>query len=59
MIQVNQRPIGSIYCNGRAIKAVYAGQLLVWTKDTQILYCFSNGYWIDEYPWVDDRNWTD
>lgn len=57
MINRNQRLIGSIYYNGRAIKAVYAGQHLVWTKDSQILSCYANGYWIDEYPWTDNTPW--
>ena len=24
-----------------------------------ILSCFNNGYWIDEYPWTDETPWTD
>jgi hypothetical protein len=25
----------------------------------EILSCYYNGYWIDEYPWTDDRTWVD
>lgn len=25
----------------------------------EILSCYYNGYWIDEYPWTDDTPWTD
>lgn len=63
-IIINNRLIDSIYFNSRAIKSVYKGYKLVWTKDknneiSQMLSCFSNGYWIDEYPWVDDLPWAD
>ena len=56
-IHINQRSIGSIYHNGRAIKSVFEGKRLVWTSDSQILSCYANGYWIDEYPWTDNTPW--
>lgn len=63
MIIKNKRLIGSIYYNGRAIKAIYKGKRPIWFSKkeeiTQILSCFSNGYWNDEYPWTDDTPWTD
>ena len=61
-IYKNNRLISSIYYSNRAIKSVYKGYKLIWTKDKnnqQILSCFSNGYWIDEYPWDDNLSWTD
>lgn len=24
-----------------------------------LLSCYHNGYWIDQYPWTDDTTWTD
>lgn len=42
---------------GQDILAVYINKELIWPEE--IPSCFSNGYWMDEYPWVDDRTWTD
>lgn len=38
---------------------VYRGTRLIWEKSVGDFSCFSNGYWIDEYPWVDDLLWND
>lgn len=61
-IYINGRPIQTIYYNGRNIKAVYSNGRLIWSiKGSNKIYqcCFSNGYWIDEYPWFDDQRWVD
>lgn len=59
MIYINNRSISDVYRGSRAIAAIYNGHRLVWTKIRQIISCYSNGYWIDEYPWVDEQCWTD
>lgn len=41
------------------IERVYHGHKLVWSKFLEILSCYFNGYWIDEYPWTDDTPWKD
>lgn len=59
MIQINNRSIIGIHKGTREIMAVYKGTRLVWEKISSIFSCYSNGYWIDEYPWVDSEIWTD
>ena len=59
MIRINNRGISGVYKESRGIAAIYKGHRLVWTKIKQIISCYSNGYWIDEYPWVDEQSWTD
>lgn len=59
MIRINNRNISGVYIESRGIAAIYEGHKLVWEKIKEIISCYSNGYWIDEYPWVDDQVWTD
>lgn len=59
MIRTNNKDIIDIHVGRKAILAEYLGAKLVWEKISQIFSCFSNGYWVDEYPWVDDEIWTD
>ena len=59
MIHINNRDISDIYRASRAIVEVYKGHRLVWQKIKEIISCYSNGYWVDEYPWVDDTFWKD
>jgi len=59
MIQINNHDIQGVYSNSKTILAVYSGVHLVWSKINELISCFSNGYWIDEYPWLDDASWTD
>ena len=59
MIVFNNKEITDIHLGRKAILAVYKGAKLVWEKITEIFSCFSNGYWMDNYPWVDTETWTD
>ena len=59
MIHINNREISGVYKGSREIAAIYKGHRLVWTRITEIISCYSNGYWIDDYPWIDDQVWTD
>jgi hypothetical protein len=59
MIHINGHDITGVYSGSRDIVKVYSGLKLVWSKITEILSCYSNGYWIDQYPWVDDAFWKD
>lgn len=59
MIHINNHEITGVYCRLNDIVKVYSGLNLVWSKITEILSCYSNGYWMDEYPWVDDNAWAD
>ena len=58
MIQINNRNIIGIHKGTREIMTVYRGTRLIWEKSGDFS-CFSNGYWIDKYPWVDTETWTD
>ena len=60
----NNTPIIGMYIQNIPIVKVYQGRQLQWeiTQEeptTEILSCYYNGYWIDEYPWTDDTPWTD
>lgn len=60
MIHINHHDITGVYSGSRDIVAVYSGLRLVWSKlGNTLLSCYSNGYWIDEYPWLDDLQWAD
>lgn len=59
MIHINNREISGVYRGSREIAAIYKGHRLVWTRIKEIISCYSNGYWIDDYPWIDDQVWTD
>ena len=59
MIHINNHDISGVYSGSTDIQKVYKGLILVWSKITEILSCYSNGYWMDEYPWVDDNAWAD
>lgn len=63
-IRINNRSIESIMMNNRPILAVYINKQKVWPEEIipiidEVLSCYYNGYWIDEYPWTDDTPWTD
>jgi hypothetical protein len=58
MIHINNHNITGVYSGNRDIIRVYSGLHLVWSKITEILSCYYNGYWIDEYPWTDDTPWA-
>lgn len=59
MIHINRHNITGVYGGHREITRVYSGLKLVWSKLTEIMSCYSNGYWIDQYPWIDDAFWKD
>ena len=59
MIHINGHDIVGVYSESKDIVKVYSGLKLVWSKIIEILSCYGNGYWIDEYPWIDDSLWTD
>ena len=64
MLHVNNHEITGVYSGLRDINNIYKGLYLVWTKVKEeipdvILCCYSNGYWIDEYPWIDNTPWVD
>lgn len=59
-IYTNNRGVNSIFIGGRPIVAVYTNGYRIWPDAlNNILSCFYNGYWIDEYSWTDDKPWTD
>lgn len=63
MIEVNNSKVVAMYINGWKVLSVYTQGQKVWSIEEEIidelLSCFSNGYWIDEYPWTDEIPWTD
>ena len=59
MVHINNHNITDIYRGQQDIDRVYKGLYLVWGKLLDALCCFANGYWVDQYPWVDDSSWKD
>ena len=59
MIYINNKDVTGIYVGRIDVSAVYRGLILVWSKLGQIMSCYGNGYWIDEYPWADNDAWMD
>lgn len=58
-IFVKGKGFSKIYYKNIPILAVYTHGNKVWPALDEILSCYFNGYWIDEYPWTDDTPWTD
>lgn len=60
MIHINRHEITGVYSGSKDIQQVYKGLILVWNKTAGMIFCcFSNGYWMDEHPWIDTEVWTD
>lgn len=60
MIKINNGQIIAMYINGQRILSVYTQGQKIWPEEIidEILSCFYNGYWIDEYPWTDNTPWS-
>jgi len=59
MIHINGHNITGVYSGSKSIIAAYSGLKLNWSKLTDQLCCYANGYWMDDYPWADNTAWTD
>ena len=61
MIRFGNKKIVAMYINGQSILSIYTQGQHIWPEDIidKILSCFSNGYWMDEYPWLDNTPWVD
>lgn len=58
MIHINNHDIIGVYSGSKIIVRVYNGLKLVWSKVTEVLSCYANGYWMDNYPWTDNTPWN-
>lgn len=58
-IYTDGRYVQDIYINKRPVIAVYINGRKVWPNSYLLMSCFANGYWIDQYPWTDDKPWID
>ena len=56
MIQAPQE-VTEVYVGSQPIQAIYNGSTLLFENASKI--CFSNGYWVDEFPWDDNSYWMD
>lgn len=66
MLKQGRNDISAIRVDGFTVLAIYMRGRLIWpnkgsedSNEEEILSCYFNGYWIDEYPWTDDTSWTD
>lgn len=61
MLKLENKEIQALHINGYPVLSIYMLGQLIWPPETDktILSCYSNGYWIDEYPWIDDNTWLD
>jgi hypothetical protein len=57
MIKISNKDLLALYYGSEPVLGIYMNGEKIWPSI--ILSCFSNGYWIDEYPWTDDLPWTD
>ena len=63
-INIGDNKLLAAYYKDSPVLKIYIKDELVWpilsnpTSD-DVLSCYYNGYWIDEYPWTDDTPWTD
>lgn len=59
----NSNDIIGIFNGNIPIIAVYYKGQKLWPDEEEIiedvLSCFSNGYWNDNYPWEDNMPWVD
>lgn len=66
-IKKNGYDVTKIYWRGFEVLSIYTRGYMIWPEKkeipeeeaTEVLSCFYNGYWMDEYPWTDDTPWTD
>lgn len=49
-IYINNKDISSLHIGDENILEVYVGTNLVWPLN--LISCFSNGYWINTYPYI-------
>lgn len=56
MIQ-SLKEVAEIWVGDKPIQAIYIGNQLVYENAAKI--CFTNGYWVDEFPWDDNSYWRD
>ena len=61
MIRYNNKNLLAINFGSKPIIAIYYKREKIWPSINNdiIESCFSNGYWIDDYPWIDDLPWKD
>lgn len=61
MIYVNHngelKEVIEVYVGNTPIAEMYNGNDLIFQNLAKI--CFTNGYWVDEFPWDDNSNWMD
>lgn len=46
-----------VYIGNIPITTIYNKSNILYQDSAQI--CFSNGYWVDEFPWDDNSYWMD
>ena len=56
MIQ-EPKEIIEVWVGNQPIQAMYNKSNLIFGDSSQI--CFTNGYWVDEFPWEDNSYWMD
>lgn len=61
MIQIKHngeiKEVLEVYIGNTSIGSIYNKEDLLFENSSQI--CFSNGYWVDEFPWDDNSYWRD
>ena len=61
MIYVNHngelKEVIGVYVGNIPIAEMYQQDKLIYQNLAQI--CFTNGYWVDQFPWDDNSYWMD
>ena len=47
----------AVYIGDKEITSIYNKEDVLFEDASQI--CFSNGYWVDNFPWDDNSYWRD
>jgi hypothetical protein len=55
---INNYEIVDSYIGPKNIIKIYIGSKMTWEKITELMSCYANGYWMDEYPWTDNTPWN-
>lgn len=51
------KDIKEIIAHGNAIKAIYYGSSLIWSKIKEIFSCYGSGKWLGDKKWTSNDKW--
>lgn len=58
-IVINNGGVLAVFRDTEAVLRIMLNGEKIWPLVEDVLSCFAQGYWIDDYPWTDDTPWKD